>query len=132
MIFLTILNTLFIIYMLCKQSKLYIEFKKDTTFWNKTLIGYRIVLWKKTSEHSAKGIYTLKIPFKNKRKTETQEEVNRMIAKSSQQQKLQTLSARFSWLKTEKEVKQFEKDYICVDQKIVENLVSNFYKKNKL
>lgn len=128
MILLTILNTLAIIYMLYKQSKLYIEFTKDTTFFDKTLVGYRIVLWKKTSEHSAKGVYTLKIPLKNKQKTETQEEVNRMIAKSSPQQKLQMLNAKFSWLKTEKEVKQFEKDYMCVDQKIVENLVSNFYK----
>ena len=52
-----------------------------------------------------------------------------MIATYSQQNKLQTLSAKFSWLKTWKEVRQFEKDYSVVDRKIVANLVTNFVPK---
>ena len=49
-----------------------------------------------------------------------------MIAKYSDQQKRQTLSAKFSWLKTTEEVKQFEKDYSVVDRKLVADLVSGF------
>ena len=58
-----------------------------------------------------------------------QEEAQRMIAKYSQQEKLQSLSAKFSWLKTWDEVKEFQKYYTCVDQKIVENLVDKFVPK---
>jgi hypothetical protein len=52
-----------------------------------------------------------------------------MIAKESQQNKFQTLSAKFSWLKTWEQVRQFEKDYSVVDRKIVERLVANFVPK---
>ena len=83
----------------------------------------------KTSEFSASGVYTLVIPIKNKKKVEKEEEINRMIATYSQQNKLQTLSAKFSWLKTWDEVRQFEKDYTVVDRKIVANLVTNFVPK---
>lgn len=49
-----------------------------------------------------------------------------MIALYDSKNKLQALSAKFSWLSTWEEVKQFEKDYSVVDRKIVENLVANF------
>ena len=127
MIILTILNTLTIIYLLLtKQVKLSISVSKEETFWDKTLIGYRITLWKKTSEYSSNGIYSIYIPIKNKKRAELEEEVNRMINLYSHQGKLQSLSAIFSWLKTWEQVRQFEKDYSVVDRKIVENLVSNF------
>jgi hypothetical protein len=124
---LIILNTLAIIYLfLVKQANLSITLQKEKTIWEKTLLGYRIILWKKTSEYSSRGLYSVYIPIKNKKKTELTEEINRMIAKYSPQAKQQQLSAMFSWLKTWKEVRQFEKDYSVVDRKIVENLVSNF------
>ena len=125
-IILTIINTLALIYLIFLKGKYYIDVRKDTTFFNNTLLAYRITLWKGLSKYSSTAIYTLVIPLKNKKKTETREEVNRMIATYSQQNKLQSLTATFSWLKTWEEVRQFEKDYSVVDRKIVENLVSNF------
>jgi len=129
MIFLTILNTIAISYLLYKKGNYYIDWRKDTTFIKNTLVAYKITLWEKTSECSANGIYTIKIPLKNKKKVEKEEEINRMIATYSQQNKLQTLSAKFSWLKTWDEVRRFEKDYEVVDRKIVATLVTNFVPK---
>lgn len=126
MIYLTILNTIAIAYLFYKNGKFYIDFKKDTTFIKNTLVAYHITLRKKTSDFSANGVYTLVIPIKNKKKVEKQEEINRMIDTYSQQNNLQFLSAKFSWLKTWEEVKQFEKDYSVVDRKIVERLVAGF------
>jgi hypothetical protein len=129
MIYLTILNTIAIAYLFYKKGKFYIDCRKDTTFIKNTVVAYHITLWKKTSEFSTSGVYTLVIPIKNKKKVEKEEEINRMIATYSQQNKLQTLSAKFSWLKTWNEVRQFEKDYTVVDRKIVANLVTNFVPK---
>lgn len=127
--FITILNTIAIAYLFWKQCKLYIAFTEDRTFIQNTLVAYHITLWKKVSEFSSSGVFTIVIPIKNKRKTELSEEVQRMIAKYDNQAKLQALSAMFSWLKTWDEVRQFQKDYEVVDRKIVENLVSNFIEK---
>ena len=69
------------------------------------------------------------IPIKNKKKVEKQEDIERMI-KYSYQNKLQTLSVKFSWLKTWDEVEEFQKDYTIVDKNIVESLVDNFCVKN--
>ena len=131
MIILTILNTLAIVYLLLtKQAHLSISARRQEACFSKTLIGYSITLWKKTSEYSSRGIYSIYIPIRNKRKVELEEEVNRMIHKYDHQAKLQRLTATFSWLKTWEEVKQFEKDYSVVDRKIVENLVANFKPKS--
>jgi len=129
MIILTILNTIALVYLFYKKGDFYIDFKKETTFLRNTFLGYTITLWKKTSEYSSSGVYTLNIRIKNKEKTEKEEEINRMIASYSQQNKLQTLSAKFSWLESWKEVRQFEKDYNVVDRKIVKGLVDNFVPK---
>ena len=130
MIYLTILNTIAIAYLFYKKGKFYIDWRKDTTFIKNTVVAYHITLWKKTSEFSASGVYTLVIPIKNKKKVEKEEEINRMIATYSQQNKLQTLSAKFYWLKTWEEVRQFEKYYSVVDRKIVERLVAGFVSKH--
>ena len=129
MIYLTILNTITIGYLFYKKVKFYIDWRKDTTFINNTVVAYHITLWRKTSDFSVSGVYTLVIPIKNKKKVEKEEEINRMIATYNQQNKLQTLSAKFSYLKTWEEVRQFEKDYSVVDRKIVANLVTNFVPK---
>ncbi len=126
---LTILNTIALIYLLVKHIKLYVTFNKKETYENKTLLGYEITLWRKTSEYSASSILTLRIPLKNAKKVELEEEVQRLISGTSSHNRLQTLSAKFSWLKTIEQVRQFEKDYSVVDRKIVENLVSNYIKK---
>ena len=90
------------------------------------MLGYRLILWKKLSEYSAESTFSIYFKIRDKRKIETREEVCRMIAKYSEKQKRQTLSAKFSWLKTIEEVKQFEKDYSVVDSKLVSELVSGF------
>ena len=129
MIALTILNTIAIAYLFYKKGKFYIDWRKDTTFIKNTVVAYHIILWEKTSEFSARGVYTLVIPIKNKKKVEKEEEINRMIATYNQYNKIQSLSAKFSRLKTWKQVRQFEKDYSVVDRKIVANLVTNFVPK---
>ena len=116
MIFLTILNTIAILVIFFKLEIIKITIRKDETFWNKTLLGYDVWVQK---------IY-FRIPIRNKRKTKLNEEVNIMITKYDNQGKLQSLTAKFSWLKTWEQVRQFEKDYNVVDRKIVEKLVTNF------
>lgn len=130
MIYLTILNTLAIIYLIVSnKSKYYLRFRKETTTYNNTLLGYRLSLWEKLSGSSASSRHSIYLKIRNKKKTEMQEDALRMIANYSQQNKLQSLTAQFSWLKTWDGVKEFQKYYTCVDQKIVENLVSNFVPK---
>lgn len=126
----TVLNTLGIIYLILKNLKLYVNIKKHETAFNHTLLGYHITLWKRTGHFDSSSIYSLYIPLKNAKKVELQEEILRMI-NYSDQNRLQTLSAKFSWLKTLKAVEQFEKDYLVVDRKIVERLVSEFKQKQK-
>lgn len=130
MLYLTILNTLAIVYLIAtKKSKYYLTFKKETTTYRNTLLGFRLSLWKKTSEYSSSSKHSIYLKIRDTKKIEMQEEAQRMIAKYSQQEKLQSLSAKFSWLKTWDEVKEFQKYYTCVDQKIVENLVDKFVPK---
>jgi hypothetical protein len=119
MILLTILNTIAILVIFFKLGIIKVTIRRDETFWNKTLMGYDVWVQK---------VY-FRIPIRNKRKTELSEEVHRMIAKYDNQSKLQALSAKFSWLKTWEQVKQFEKDYSVVDRKIVERLVAGFVPK---
>lgn len=126
-ILLTILNTLAIVYLItAKKSKYYLTFQKETTAYKNTLLGFRLSLWKKTSEYSASSNYSIYLKIRDKKKTEMKEDVDCMIANYSQQNKLQSLTAKFSWLTTWDEVKEFEKYYTCVDPTIVENLVAKF------
>jgi len=130
MIYLTILNTLAIAYLIAsKKSKYYLQFRKETTTWDKILLGYRLSLWEKTSEHSSSSKHSIYLKIRDRKKTEMVEDARRMIAKYSQQDKRQSLTAKFSWLKTWDEVREFQKYYTCVDKKIVENLVSKFVPK---
>ena len=127
MIVLTILNSIILIYLLIKgNNKLHITFKKEKTTWEKTLLGYSLTLWKKQG-YGVSSIYTIYVPVKNRRKVELSEEVSRLISDSTNRN--YTLNAKFSWLKTWEQVRQFEKDYSVVDRKIVERLVANFVPK---
>ena len=125
MIILTIINTLVILYLLFKNSKFYIAISKDETFSNRTLVGYRITLWRRINESSACGIYSIYIPLKNKKKVELKEDIERLLNKNNPNVKY-TLNAKFSWLKTWEEVKQFQKDYSVVDKEFVDKLVAGF------
>lgn len=123
---LTILNTLAMLYLLkTKNIKLYIKISKETTFFINTLLGYRIILWKINNEYSSSVVFNIYIPVKNKNKIELKEEIDSLL-KGSYQNRRYTLNAKFSWLKTLKEVEQFKKDYFIVDSEIINNLVNNF------
>jgi hypothetical protein len=132
MIFLTILNTIAIAFLFYKKGSYYIEFYKDKTD-GKILVAYEITLWKRISEYSANSVYTLIIPIRNKDKIVKQEEIKKLktLLTDDKQKVIRLLSARFSWLKTWEEVRQFEKDYSVVDIKVVANLVANFVPKDK-
>lgn len=114
-IFFTILNSICILIIFVKLKVIDVTAKTDKTFFNKTLMGYDIWI----------NRFHIRIPIKNKRKTELREEVLRMIS-LSEQNRLQSLTAKFSWLKTREQVMQFEKDYLVVDREIVERLVRDF------
>lgn len=68
MIYLVLLNTLAIIYILFFKGKYYINIEKETTFYKKTLLGYTLYLMRKTSEYSANSVFSFKIPLKNSKK----------------------------------------------------------------
>lgn len=129
MTILTILNTLAIIYLIMSvKSRYYITLEKEQTSWCKTLLGYRVTLWEKTSEHSANGLYSIYVPIKNREKAELKDEIQQLMAYNEHHRR-QTLNAKFSWLKTWEEVWQFEKDYSIVDSEYIKKLVSNFIPK---
>lgn len=119
MILLTILNTVAILIIFFKLEIIKVTIYRDETFWNKTLMGYDVWIQK----------FYFRIPIRNKRKTKLKEEVQRMITEYDNQGRLQSLSAKFSWLKTWEQVRQFEKDYSIVDKEIVERLIANFVPK---
>ena len=129
MIYLTILNSLAIFFILLKQSNHYFEFKKETTDYENTLLGFRFSLYKQLSEYSASRKKSIYFKIRNKKKTEMKEDARRMIALYSQDNKIKSLKTKFSWLETWDEVNEFKKYYTCVDEKTVQNLVSNFVPK---
>jgi hypothetical protein len=121
---LTILNTIgLILIFVSNRFKLYFTIRKDETFSVNTLVGYYITLWRKTT-YGANGIYTLYIPVKNKHKTELKEEIERFQKNKTNRD--YTLRAKFSWLKTQKEVNKFKTDYEILNPELVNELVKNF------
>lgn len=131
MIYLTILNTLAIIYLILSgKGKYYIEVNSDKTFGIKTLLGYRVTLWRVTGIYSAKAVFNIYIPIRNRRKTELRDEIARLMRPNNPNRRY-SLSCIFSWLKTWEEVRQFEKNYSVVDSKYVQELVSKFVPKTE-
>lgn len=122
----TILNTLAIIVIFFKQKGITIEVRKERTSFNNTFLGLRVVLWK-----GPVGKTILYLPYRNKHKTEIREEVEILKARTESQRRY-TLSAKFSWLKTWKEVEQFKKDYREIDPSFVDELISKFETKRDI
>lgn len=114
--YLIILNSLAIALMIYKLKPIKFSIRRDTTSYNGTLIGYDV---------SIEQLY-FRIPIRNQQKTELKEEISRMMSPNGQQGNLQQLTAKFSWLRTWEEVRQFERDYSVVNKEIVDRLVSNF------
>lgn len=127
--YLVLLNTLAIIYILFLKDKYYISVDKETTFYKKTLLGYRIYLMERTSEYSSSSVFSINIPLKNAKKIELKEEIENL--KTSNNKKY-TLRAKFSWIKTWDKVKEFERNYSCVDENLVNELVNDFKIKNNV
>ncbi len=126
---LTIINSIILTYLLLKGNKsYYTTFKGEKTFHKKTLLGYSFIIWKRTSAYGSSSVFNLFIPIRNRRKTELFEEVQWLIADATNRR--YTLNAKFSWLKTWEQVREFERDYSIVDRKQVEELVREF-KQNK-
>lgn len=113
-IYLTILNTIAIIYLFGFHKKF--SYHLDRTFHMKTMVGIYFY-------HNGKSFWYLAL--KNKKKVEVQEETLALIA-CGPGVRYQKLCAMFSWMKTDEQVRQFEKDYEKVDRKVVADLVSQY------
>ena len=111
--YLTILNSLAILFLFYKTGIVKVTIRRQETFWKKTLIGYMVGINK----------FYFIIPLRNERKTKLREEIKKMITEYNYWEKRQALAAKFSWLKTWEEVRQFEKDYSVVDSDMVKFLV---------
>jgi len=116
-----ILQTAIIFYLFFKVYGYSIRFNAAKTFYKKTIVGYEISLWKKTSEYSNHGRTLFYIPIRNSESTALKEDIERM-QKNSRQNQRQNLIALLSWQKTEKQVLEFEKEYSEVNPQLVYDL----------
>lgn len=131
---LTIINTIALSYLLFFNFKTLLKritYKVERTSRKKTKLGIGFYFVTKLDYGCERLKRLLYIPFRNKEKTELEEEILEIIANYSDQQKRQTLTAKFSWLNNWEEVRRFQKNYSVVDRKIVQQLVDGFKKKNK-
>lgn len=112
LLILTIVNSLTLVYILTHKK---FSISKNKTFFKNTLLGYSVY-------YKNKQIFY--IPIRPEKKTNLAEEVKRMMTDTNQS-KYQQLRAMFSWLKAEKEVMQFKKDYEIVDKEFVNSLVTD-------
>lgn len=117
------------LYLVYKYLKFEFSIEKQTTIYNKTVLGYKIILYKKSKWDWLTPLFSFYIPLRNKNKIQLKEHKQKLIELNSQQRR-QRLSAIFSWLKTIEEVKAFEQDYYDVDPVYVEQLVNSFISKN--
>lgn len=120
MIFLTIVNSLIIFFLLFKTKVIKFSLKTEKTFWNNTLVAYNIKI----------GDKYFRIPIRDKKKAKIKEDIERLL-KCDYQTKCENLRVKFSWMTTMKQVKEFEKYYSIVDEKTVKELVNNFKEKKK-
>ncbi len=131
---LTIINTVFIVYLLVtKNNRYYFTFNKRYTSGKTFLTGVDLILWKRSKEYSsyvAEGVFIIRVPIRNHEKSQLKEDIIELM-KPNNPNKIQSLSAMFSWLKTKEEVEQFQKDYSVVDPEYVQKLVNEWKIKNK-
>ncbi len=121
---LTILNSLAIIYLIAKANGIYLTVEKEQTS-NGTTTGYRGYVMKKT-EYGSRSIYSVGIPIRNSNKTELSEEISKLMSMNHLGNRDYTLRAKFSWLRTRKEVEDFERNYKVVNEELVKELVGSF------
>lgn len=129
MIYLVLLNTLAIIYILFVKDKYYISIDKNKSTYKKVLLGYRVYLMEKTSQYSASSVYSIYFPLRNSNKIELREEIEDLMTSCN---KHYNLRANFSWLKSWDKVQDFQKKYSVVDKEFVDELVETFKEKNNV
>lgn len=128
---LTIINTLFIVYLVVtKSNRYYFTFDKQYTWQKTVLIGFNLILWEIKSKTSAQSVFTLYFPIRNHEQSQLKEDIIKLM-KLNNPNKIQTLSEMFSWLRTKEEVEQFQKEYSIVDPEYVQKLVDDWKIKNK-
>lgn len=130
-IILTIFNTLCILYFIANHyCRLYVTIERQKTQYKSTLLAYQIILWKRL-RYSSSGIFTINIPrVFNAKKIILEEEIEHLM--NDKHNKNHTLRAKFSWLKTWKDVCEFKRKYYVVDNELVDQLVLEFIEnKNK-
>lgn len=120
---LTILNTLTLLAMLLKDK---ISFDIERSFHKKTPL--RFVIYIRITEGMSKSYWFTRIPLRNVAKTELRENIELLKASNN---KAQSLTAMFSWLKTQKEVDAFIKNYVDIDPITVGRLVEKWSTKTK-
>jgi len=119
MVYLTIVNTIAIIYIL-NRNLFKFRASKNLTFRGKFLgVGFYL-----------NGKRFLYVPVRSSEKTQIKEDIAGLLGRSAQS-KRQTLSAKFSWLKTASRVEGFKNHYRVVDPGFVDKLVDEFYEKTK-
>lgn len=119
----TLTSILVIVYFIYRHNRFSLCWRRTT--YEKKLLGVNI-MWKDTSSKtswSAKGL--LYIPLRFNQRLEVREEALQLIS-TNPQNRTQSLHAKFSWLKTIKEVEQFQKDFSIVDERLVIQLVNEF------
>lgn len=132
MIYLTIVNTVLLVYLLVKSfhGSYYISTTKYETFHLKILYGISFTLMRRTNygANSINGFHFY-IPLKNMHKSGVKDDLFDLM-RSNNSNRDYTLRAKFSWLKTEKEVLQFKSDYSIVNPSLVNSLVDDFITRN--
>lgn len=86
-----------------------VSVKKDLSIYKKKVIGYYIWI----------NSFRIKINIRDKRRTNLNEEISFLKEEISYEELIKKMSAKVSWLKTEKEVIQFEKDYSKVNNNLI-------------
>lgn len=114
--YLTLINTACVIFILFKTRIIGISFSKNRTFWKKIVYSYTIFI-------NGRGFV---IPIRNEHNAEVEDDIYAMNKYRLHSDRCRALRSKFSWLKSEKEVRQFQKDYGVVDPEFVKTLVSEF------
>lgn len=121
---LTLFNTLALLYLV---SLRYIKLGISRNTVSQITVGFHLMQGKPDTGCSKSFFY---LPIRNYKKVETRAEVKRL--KASYPNHRQPLRAMFSWLKTSKEVQEFQSSYECVDKEFVAQLVQGFKPETQL
>lgn len=125
----SLITLILLVIVLYKENRLSVHFSKNRYF-NK-IEGVQF-MWSSRpliyGYSSSKRV--LYIPIRDHRKLEFKEDVEKLMKLDSKEDSRRDLRATFSWLKTIKDVEEFEKYYSVVDSVYVKELVDRFNENN--